>query len=175
MPKTKQQKYDAVSVLSDKLSRSRSVVLADYQGLTMAQLTEIRQKLLDLDSEFTVTKNNLLKISLKNSGYVVDDSTLTGATATLMAFDDEISPIKTLTKAIKEFQMGSIKIGYLNKDLLTQQQVQKLADLPSKDELRAKLVGSLGYPLYGIVNVMQANIRNLVYVLDQVRSSKGGE
>jgi large subunit ribosomal protein L10 len=95
--------------------------------------------------------------------------------ATLFAFGDEITPIKILTKSLKDTGIGKVKGGVMEGEYLDEYKINKLAQLPSKDELRAKVVGSLGAPLYGIVGVLQANIRNLVYALDQIRKSKGGE
>lgn len=176
MPKTKVQKQDIVKELTDKLASAKTVVLTDYQGLTMSQLSQVRETLETQQAELIVTKNNLLEISLKDNNYpTASDSLLVGPTATLLAYEDEISPLKTLTKAFKDFSIGKVKGGYLNRELLSGEQVQTLSQLPSKDELRAKVVGSLGAPLYGIVGVLQANIRNLVYTIDQIRVSKGGE
>lgn len=180
MPKTRQQKIDTVANFSEKLGRAKSVVLADYKGLTMSQLSDIRQKIAGLDSEFTITKNNLLQISLKDSKIDADPKLLVGPTATLFSYEDEISPIKVLTKALKDFGIGSVKGGFLDGEELSAQQVQKLASLPTKDELLGKVVGALGSPLYGIVSVLQGNLRNLVYTLDQIRlrqlaDVKGGE
>jgi large subunit ribosomal protein L10 len=175
MPKTRIQKEETVQVLTDKLTKANSLVFADYQGMTMTQLSDLRKNLRDMSAEFTVTKNNLLKIALKNSNMPVSDDILSGPVATLFSFGDEILPIKTLTKAIKDNQVGKVLGGVMEGEVLDQAKVNKLSQLPSKDELRAKVVGSLGAPLYGIVGVLQANLRNLVYVLDQVRTQKGGE
>lgn len=175
MPKTKIQKQNMVTDITDKLSKAKSLVFADYQGLTMSQLSAIRAELADQSAEFTVTKNNLLKIALKNNNHSFDDAVLTGPIATLFAFGDEISPIKVLTKAIKDNNVGKIKGGMIEGEFIDETKVQKLADLPSKDELRGKVVGTIAAPLYGLVNVMQGNLRNLVYALEAIRKQKGGE
>lgn len=178
MPKTRVQKEEAVVMLTDKLSKAKSVVFADYKGMTMKQLSELRKALREQGAEFSITKNNLLKIALSktNSELTTDHSELfSGPIATLFNFEDELSPLKTLTKAIKDNQIGSVKAGIMDGSFISDQEVIKLASLPTKDELRAQLVGSLGAPLYGIVSVLQANLRNLVYALDQVRKQKGGE
>ncbi len=172
MPKTKAQKTQILSDISEKLSRSNSLVFADYQGLTMSQLSVVRNQLAENSAELTVTKNNLLKIGLKDNQISINESVLSGPVATLFAFGDEITPIKILTKSLKDFGAGKIKGGMINGEFLDESKVNKLAQLPSKDELRAKVVGSLGAPLYGIVGVLQANLRNLVYVLDQIKNQK---
>lgn len=176
MPKTRQQKEDLVTKLTEKLTQAKSVVFADYKGLTMAQLTDIRNKLRELGAEFTITKNSLLKLALNNSQLTINNSQLfQGPIASLFSYEDEIYPIKILVKALKDNQIGSIKLGVLNKEVMDSSMINRLAELPSKNELRAKIVGSLGSPLYGIVGVLQANLRNLVYALEQIKTMKGGE
>lgn len=175
MPKTRQQKEQTVIEITDKLNRAKSVVFADYKGMTMTELGTLRKSLREQGAEFSITKNNLLKLALATSYQLpTTNSFLEGPVATLFSYEDEISPIKTLTKAIKDTQKGSIKAGVVEGEFFEAAQINKLASLPSKDELRAKVVGGLGAPLYGIVGVLQANIRNFVYVLDQIKVQKGG-
>lgn len=173
MPKTRIVKEETVVKFEEKLSRARSVVLADYQGLTTKDLTELRDKLTPLQAEFTITKNSLMSLALKNSG-LDQNPNLEGQTATLFAFDDETSPIKVLVKALKDISKGKIKAGFLGDQILDASKINQLASLPSKDELRGKTVGVLVAPLQGIVGVLQANLRNLVYALSEIQRSKGG-
>lgn len=173
--KTKQQKIDTATQLSEKISKAKSVVLADYKGLTMKQLSDLRSKLSSVNSEFTITKNTSLQHAFPTSDIRYPISDLIGPTATLLAYGDEISPIKMLVKAIKDAGIGSVKLGFLGKDAMDSATILKLASLPSKDELRAKTVGILAAPLRGMVGVLQGNLRNLVYALNQMRIQKGGE
>lgn len=177
MPKTRLQKEETVTKIADKLARSKSVVFADFKGMTMSQLGELRTKLRETGAEFTVTKNNLLKIALKdNSELMTQNSQLfEGPIATLFAFEDEISPIKILTKIFKDNGVGKVKLGLMDGEIMDEYKVAKLASLPSKDELRGKTVGVLVAPLHGILGVLQGNLRNLVYALDQIKIQKGGE
>lgn len=178
MPKTRAQKEDITAKITDKLSRSKSVAFADYQGLTMSELNALRDQLREVGAELSITKNNLLKIALQNtnSSFISHHSSLLqGPVATLFAYEDEITPMKVLVKALKDAQKGKVKGGLMEGEFMDGYQIQKLSQLPSKDELRAKVVGGLGAPLYGLVGVLQANLRNLVYALDQIRVSKGGE
>jgi large subunit ribosomal protein L10 len=176
LPKTRAQKEEILKDLTERVSKSKSLVFTDYKGMTMSQMQTLRQSLEDLSAQFSITKNNLLKIALKENGFKVDDDAVfEGPVATLFAYGDEIAPIKALTKAFKDAGIGKTKAGFLADEFLTDAKVKQLADLPSKEELRAKVVGSLGAPLYGIVGVLQANLRNLVYALEQIRKQKGGE
>ncbi len=174
MAKTRQQKEETVSKLSEKLSRAKAVVFTDYQGLNMKQLSDLRNKLAETGSEFTITKNTLLSRAFPPSTFHLPPSSLQGPTATLFAYDDEISPIKILVKALKDMALGKVKNGFLGKDILDEAKILQLATLPSKDELRARTVGALVAPLQGMVSVLQGNLRNLVYALNQIKIAKGG-
>jgi large subunit ribosomal protein L10 len=176
MPKTKIQKQNTVSELTDKVKSAKSLVFADYQGLTMGQLSELRKSLREQKAEFSVTKNTLLKIALREANIKAsDEAFLQGPVATLFAYDDEITPIKALVKALKDAQKGKVKAGFLGDNYLDQNRVQALANLPSKLELQAQVVGVLVAPIRGIVTVLNGNLRNLAVVLDQIRQQKGGE
>ncbi len=168
MPKTRIQKEETVVKLQEKLAKAKALVFADYKGLTMSQLSKIRTELRQQNAEFNITKNNLLNIALK------DSQVPTGPTATLFAYDDEISPIKTLVKAFKDFEKGKVKFGFLGTETLDEAKILQLSTLPTKDELRGKTVGVLVAPLQGILSVLQGNLRNLVYAISEIQKSKGG-
>ena len=167
MAKTRQQKEETVQVIAEKLGRAKAVVFTDYKGLNMKQLSDLRDKLRDVNSELTVTKNTLLKKALP-------EVELEGPTATLFAYDDEISPIKILVKTLKDITIGKVKSGFLGDIALDESKILQLATLPTKEELRGKIVGVLVAPLQGMISVLQGNLRNLVYALNQIRISKGG-
>ncbi|OGE42202.1 hypothetical protein A3B45_04540 [Candidatus Daviesbacteria bacterium RIFCSPLOWO2_01_FULL_39_12] len=95
-------------------------------------------------------------------------------TATLFAYDDEISPIKLLVKTLKDATLGKIKMGFLGTEALDEARILQLSTLPTKDELRGQTVGILVAPLQGIVSVLQGNLRNLVYALSEIQKAKGG-
>lgn len=168
MAKTRQQKEADLIKLTEKLNKAKAVVFADYKGMGMEQLSDLRNKLREVQGEFSVTKNTLLQKALPGTD-------IKGPTATLFSFDDEISPIKILVKAFKDLGVGKVKQGFLGETALDEARIIQLSTLPTKDELRAKTVGVLVAPLQGMVSVLQGNLRNLVYALDQIRLSKGGE
>lgn len=175
MAKTRQQKEESVVKLTEKLGRAKAVVFADYKGLNMKQLSDLRDKLREVQGEFSITKNTLLEHALPGSNFQTPVTDLTGPTATLFAYDDEISPIKILVKALKDAAIGKVKTGFLGSTSLDEAKILQLATLPSKDELRAKTVGVLAAPLQGMVSVLQGNLRNLVYALSEIQKQKGGE
>ncbi len=170
MPKTRQQKEAVVVKLSEQLDKAKAVVFADYKGLTMKQLSDLRDKLRDVSGELTITKNTLLKKALPAGRQARPELELEGPTATLFAYDDEISPIKILVKSLKDAAIGKVKSGFLGETALDEARILQLATLPTKDELRGKTVGVLVAPLQGIVSVLQGNLRNLVYVVRELSS-----
>lgn len=175
MAKTKQQKIDTVKSLTQELEGAKSVVLTDYQGLTMNQLSKLRVELTDEEAKFSVVKNSLLSLALKQANLDVSQDIKVGPTAILLSQGDEVSPIKVLVKTLKDLGVGKIKAGFLGRDFLDSIAITRLASLPSKLELQGKVVGTLAAPLIGLANVLQGNLRNLVYALDQIKIKKGGE
>ena len=166
--KTRAQKQVQIQKLTDQFSRAKAVVFTDYKGMTMKQLSELRDKLSEVNGEFTITKNTLLTQAMP-------EVELKGPTATLFAYDDEISPIKILVKALKDNSLGKVKQGLLGNVALDEAKIIQLSSLPTKDELRGKTVGVLVAPLSGMLSVLNGNLRNLVYALNQIKLSKGGE
>src|SRR5690606_7287967 len=117
-------------------------------------------------------KNTLMSIAAKQADKSVDEEVLKGPTATLFAFGDEVAPLKALVNFAKEQELPTIKSGFLGAEVLTAAQVSALAALPGRDELIAKTVGSIKSPLNGLVNVLNGNVRGLVYALAAIRDQK---
>jgi len=174
MAKTRKQKEDSVAKLSKQLSKAKSVVFADYKGLTMEQLSDLRDKLHDTNAELAITKNSLLKKAMPET-YNPQPTTYQGPTATLFIYDDEISSLKILVKTLKDATIGRIKSGFFGNVFLDEAKILQLAALPTKLELRGKTIGVLAAPLQGMISVLNGNLRNLVYALNQIKLSKGGE
>jgi large subunit ribosomal protein L10 len=167
-------KVEKVKELNDKLSRSKSVVLTDYRGLTVAQIEDLRNKVESAGAEYEVTKNSLLSRSLANTNREASTEALEGPTATLFSYQDEVAPLKVLHDFIKVSGLPFIKAGLLGSESISPSQVVELAQLPSHDILLGKLVGSLKSSQFGLVSVLSGNIRKLVYALDAVAKVRQG-
>ncbi len=174
MAKTRTQKIEQVVKLQEKLDRAKALVFADYKGLSMKQLSDLRDKLREQNAEFTITKNTLLDRALQTTDYRLPATDLKGPIATLFAYDDQITPIKILVKSLKDAIIGKVKFGFLGKEALDEAKIIQLSILPTKDELRGKMVGVLVAPLQGMVSVLQGNLRNLVYALSELQKQRGG-
>lgn len=159
--------------LKVKISKSKSIVVTDYRGLSMVQLQDLRATLGDT-AEFTVAKNTILAKALNEAGMEsVNPDTFAGPTAVLFSFEDEVGPLKVLTKfSTTAADLPAIKCGILENALLSADKVKALSKLPSKEQLRGQVVGAMVAPLTGFVGVLNGNIRNLVYALNQIQEKK---
>jgi len=172
MPNTKN--IQEVQELEGKLEASSAVFLADYAGLSVNKQVELRDKVRVAGGDLKITKNRLLKIALSNKGHVVENikDALTGPNITLFAGNDAVAPLKALVEFAKDNEKPSIKAGILGKELLSMDKIVQLAALPSKAELISKLIGQIQAPVYGLVNVLSAPTRNLVYALSAIKDNK---
>lgn len=160
-------KIQTVASLTEKIKDAKTLAFADYRGLTVNQISDLRNKVKKAGGEVIVTKNSLMKRALAKNRLPVTSEQLTGPTAAIFAPEDEIAPIKAVAESARATGLPSFKFGFFQKRLLDSAGLNELATIPSKPELAAKVVGALSTPLYRIVGVLQANIRNLVSVLDQ--------
>lgn len=171
----KQKKTATVKSLTEKLARAKTVAFADYRGLTVNQLADLRRKVKAVGGEMVVAKNTLTGKALQISNFQIPNSNLEGPSAVIFSYEDEVAPVKTIADSGKTLGLPAFKFGFFGQTFLDAAALLELAKIPGREVLAAKLVGSLASPLYGLVGVLQGNIRNLVYVLGQIKHSKGGE
>ncbi|MBM7853816.1 large subunit ribosomal protein L10 [Desulfohalotomaculum tongense] len=170
---TRQEKEQMVAELKEKMEKAQVVILADYHGITVDKITELRSQLRKAGCELKVAKNTLTKIAAKELGIEGLDSYLVGPTVLTFGYQDPAAAAKILSKFAKEIKEGlDIKVGVLEGAVVDKGQIKELANLPSREELLAKVVGGMQAPLYGFAGVLAANLRNLVYVLEAVRKNK---
>ncbi len=174
MPKTKEQKKEILERLKEKIKSSKSVIFTSFEGLTVKDNEELRNKLKEQGGEYYVPKKTLLKMALEaNSISDVNPREMEGKLAVIFGYEDEVVP----AKIVHDFKKGRednifFLGGVLENEYLTSSKVEELAQLPSKNELQAKLVGSLASPMSGLVNSMAGNMRNLVYTLKAIEEKK---
>lgn len=173
--KLHQRKIDAVTMLSDKLTRAKAFFLADYRGLTHQQLEQLKKALKKVEGEFVVAKNTLLKVALEKSQNPKPNTEeltkeLKNPTAAFFAYADEISAIKELANFIKGTQLPKIKLGFFNGKIASEDDFKKLASLPTREVLLATLVGRLKSPIYGLHYALNWNLQRLVTVLGNIKA-----
>ncbi|MFA4905922.1 MAG: 50S ribosomal protein L10 [Candidatus Margulisiibacteriota bacterium] len=174
--KVKPEKEQKIKDIGDKLGRSKLVILTDYQGMTVKQITDLRRKLDQHQAEYRVFKNTLTIRALPEDKAPLKEH-LSGTCAMLFGFGDVVMPAKTLVNFIAEAEKPRIIGGLMDGQFLPEAQIKSLAKLPSREELLAKVVGGMQAPIRGLVNVLQGNLRKLVYALNAVKDKKsqGGE
>lgn len=161
-----QKKIDTVSLLTDKISRAKAMVFVDYRGLKHKQMEELRKNLKKLKGEFIIAKNRLMMRTLGK------EVVLTDTTATLFAYEDEVSPLKELLKYFKTAGAGKTKGGFLGQTLLSDTDVTRLAALPNRQVLLGQLVGQLNAPIQGFHHALSWNINKLAWALNAIQSKK---
>jgi len=172
MPKSKQQKQEIVDALAEKLGRMKSVVFTAVSGYTMSDADALRAKGHAENVDFLVTKKTLLERALEKHNLTLTKDIVDGSILTAISYVDEVAPakiIKTFSKGREGFDMVA---GILEGKFMDGASMKQLADLPSKQELLASLVGSLNAPASGFVNVLAGNLRGLVRVLSAIQETK---
>lgn len=169
------EKAGKVAELKDLLSSSKGAVLVDYCGLAVAEDTELRSKMREAGVKYMVAKNTFIRIAAKEAGIEGLDAYLEHNTAVAFSAEDPVAPAKILNDFSKDHKALEIKAGILDGKVIALDEVKALAELPSREELLAKLVGSMQAPISGLVNVLQGTICNFVYTLEAVRQKKEQE
>ena len=170
-------KQAVVAQLKEQLESAKGVVLTSYKGLTVAQDTELRRELREAGVSYHVVKNTMLRIAAKEAGIEGIEEHLEGTTAFAFSTEDAVAPAKVICGFIKKNKLEdaevlTVKVGMVEGKVIGVDEVKALAALPSREELIAKLLGSMNAPISNTVNVLQGVIRNAVYVLDAIRSQK---
>jgi large subunit ribosomal protein L10 len=169
MAKTKEQKIKAVENLEDKIKKSKSIILVNYEGLKVSDIQLLRKLLKKEAIDYLVAKKTLFKRACKETKLDVDPKAIPGNFALVFAYADEVAPAKILAKFAKDNEKLKIVAGIFDGKLIAEKQVIILSKLPGKQELLAKLVGSINSPVSGFVTVLAGNLRGLVQVLSQIK------
>lgn len=171
----KNSKQELVTEMHERLTRAKAVFLADFRGMSVGQATSLRNELRGASVEYKVFKNTLFELAAKGTGAEPLDPYLAGPTAVAISYDDPVSAAKVLSKFAKDPQGKFVlKAGVLSGKLLDVKQIQALADLPSREVLIAKMLGSMQAPATNFVGVLAALPSSLVRALDAIRAQKAG-
>ena len=177
MAKTRLQKQEMLRDISERISKAKSIVFTEFDSLGVKQNEELRQKLKAENSEYLVTKKTLLELALKDKSVEgFDPRSVSGKLSVVFGYDDEVAP----AKIVDEFKKNnpdtiSFAGGILDHKFISASEVEALAKLPSKQELYAQIVGSLNAPVSGFVNVLNGNLRGLVYALSAIKDKMNSE
>lgn len=173
MAKTRESKEQAVIALVEKIKEAKAAVFTAQRGLSVGAATELRSICRKENVEVISTKKTLLQIALDKAGIKdVDVSGYDGVVSIAIGYDDEVAPARIMHEFSKENEGLQLHAGVLEGAAVDADLVKSLAELPSKDELLAKLVGSMNSPVTGFVRVLSNTMSGFVRVLDQVREQK---
>ena len=155
------KKQSDAEELKSKFEKAKLVILADYSGINVADITKMRADLRKDSCEYVVAKNSTLKFAVKGTDFEGISEQLEGPTAVCFSYDDYVTPAKVLYDYAKDSEFYKIKGGIMDGKVISSEEIIKLAKLPSREMLLTQLA-----------TVLLANIRNLAVVLDQVRQKK---
>jgi len=162
-----QEKVEAVEELKTRLRGAKTVVLTEYRGLTVQQLGDLRKQLRGVSAQYKVVKNRLARLAVSSTDLAGLSPHLKGPTALVVSRDDAVAVAKALTTFTKTNQALTIKAGYVDGQALDAAGLRALADLPSRDTLRAQLVAAVQGPLAQLVGLLTAPQRELAFILAQ--------
>ena len=172
MAKTKQQKEQTLSVLTNSLKNAKAAVFTNFQGLKVSESEELRDICRKQNITYVASKKTLLKKALNDAGYEIDARSFQGGVATIFGLEDEVAPAQIIANFAKKHNVVRIFGGILEGKFIESSKVEMLSKLPSKQQLLGQLVGTLNAPISGFVNVLAGNLRGLVNVLNGIKEKK---
>lgn len=175
----KKQKEQAVLEIKEKLEKASSLYFTDFSGLTVEQTNELRDEFFNAKVDYHVIKNTLIKKALEQSSNskfsgeiekLIEN--LKGPTGVVFAYDDPISPAKIIKKFYEKLEKPKLKIALVESVAYDKSKLNELASLPTKPEIISSIIGSLHAPISGIVNAINAVIRDLASVIEEAAKKK---
>ena len=176
MANVKQYKIDTVKEIKERLDGARAIVLVDYKGINVEEVNKLRNKLRAESVDYFVSKNTWIKIALSQLNLPHLDSYLKDSTAVAVSKNDEVAPARVLKKFVEtdleKREICSFKAGLIGDTVFSKEQLQQLAELPSKEELLAKVLYGFNAPIQGFVGVLSGIIRKFVLAVDAIKTKQ---
>lgn len=170
-----QSKVALVDEIKDKIENSHSIVLVNYRGLNVEEVTELRAKYREAGVDYKVYKNTMMRRAFEELGHDEIGEFLKGPSAIAFGTEDPVSPAKITADFAKDHEALEIKAGFMDGAVMDQKAIEDLAKLPSKEELIGKFLGGLNSPLQGMVNVMNGTLKGFVVALNAIAEKKKEE
>jgi large subunit ribosomal protein L10 len=172
--KNREQKAEAISEFSEGIGSAQNAFVLDFKGITVPQVTELRKQVRESGSEYVVIKNTLALIAVKDTPLQKLTGTFSGMTAIAYNTTDPVALAKVLTKFAKDVPSVQFKGALLAGQVVAANEIQNIANLPSREELLSKLLYLMQHPIRGLAVVLNGTMRNFAVVLDQIAKQKGG-
>jgi large subunit ribosomal protein L10 len=168
------EKVAEVELLTEKMQKSEGLILADFSGLTVLEVNELRSKCREQGVEFRVVKNRLARRAATAAEVADLEDLLKGPTAIAFGYESPVEPAKVLAEFAKQNEKVEIKGGLLEGKVITIAEVKALSELPGREELLAMIARGFNAPTQSFVNVLQGTVGGFVRALNAVAEQKGG-
>ncbi len=165
-------KETQVAAIKDRFNGAEAIIMVDYRGLTVKAMQQLRTKLRETGSEVKVYKNSLTEIAIRELALPNMDAYLEGPTAFVFIPEDAVAPAKALTAFAKEFPALELKGGYVQGQVVDAAGVKAIATLPSREELIAKLLGTMQNPIVGFARVLNGPVEAFARTVQAVADQK---
>jgi len=170
---SREQKQNIVKDLADKFSRTKAAILVDFTKLSVAKTMELRRLLKSIGAEYKVAKKTLISRVLKTKEYKgINLDELKTQVGVVFSYEDPAPAASSIFKFSKLNEALKILGGFLGLNWQNKETIVTLAKLPSREVLLGQVVGAIAAPLSGLVNVLQGNMRNLVNIINNIKSKK---
>jgi large subunit ribosomal protein L10 len=167
------EKEQIVAEVTEVVGRASGMFFTDFTGLTVEQATELRREFRKSGVQYRVAKNTLIRKALENvAGYDSLYSRLVGPTGVAFAFDDAVAPAKIIQKFSEKHGKLGLKVCVIEKQVYDGTRLSEIARLPTRKDVIAGVLGSIQAPLAGVPTVVNAVLRELVSVIDEVGKKK---
>lgn len=168
-------KEQFIAQMTEGIGQATNAFILSFKGITVPQVTDLRQQVRDTESTYLVVKNTLALIAIKDSPLVELRDQFKGETAVVYNSGDPVALAKALAKFAKDVPAVQFKGAMLDGRIVPASQIDTIASLPSREELIAKLLYLMQHPIRGLATVLQGNIRNLAVLIDQIAQQRSGE
>jgi large subunit ribosomal protein L10 len=166
------EKEKMVSQLKDKLAQAKSLFLTDFTGLNVEEMTELRKNFRGKKVEYRVAKNSLIRLAVQQTGFEGICDHLEGPTGLVFGYDDSTLPAKVLYDFKKKIEKPKIKVFWLEGKLFGEEELERLARLPSREILFGQILMSINSPIANLIGTLQGVLRNLIGLIDALQKAK---
>ena len=166
------EKIQKIEEICRSLTNAKSVFMTDFSGLSVEEMTELRRELRKVDVNFVVVKNTLAKLSAQKVGLEKMNPYFTGPTGLAIALNDPIAPVRVIYDFQQKKKKPTIKAAIFEGQLLDQEAVEEVRNIPSKEQLLGMIVSGISSPLTGFIGGLQSILSKLVYTLNAIKEKK---
>ena len=161
-------KKEVVKDLKEKFSKTGLAVVTDYRGFTVSDIMDLKRRLRNINAEYKIAKNTLIKLAIKDTNLSELEKLLEGPSALLLSYGEAVESAKTFVEFIKEIEKGDIKGGFLEGKFLSKDELKIFASLPSKKVLLGQIAGLLVANTQSIAGIFESLIRDIALLCEEV-------